>query len=56
MKNIKITLMILICMATAFQSFSQDKVELLKAREKMNESKTDIYQEYNDLKIGMLIH
>jgi alpha-L-fucosidase len=52
----KKTLMILICLATAFQGFSQDKNELLKEWGKMSESKKDLYKKYNDLKFGMFIH
>jgi alpha-L-fucosidase len=49
-------LMIILFLTIAFQVFSQDKDELLKEWQNMNESKTDLYKEYNDLKFGMFIH
>lgn len=52
----KKNLMMLICLAVVFQGFSQDKDELLKDWNKMKESKSDSYKEYNDLKFGMFIH
>ena len=51
----KILLLILICFAP-FHGFSQEKVELLKQWETMNQSKADLYKEYNDLKFGLFIH
>ena len=52
----KKTLMLLICLATAIHCFSQEKDEILKEWEKMSESKTNLYKDYNDLKFGMFIH
>jgi len=52
----KKALMILIFLAAAFQGFSQNKDELLNDWLKMNESKTDLFRGYNDLKFGMFIH
>ena len=52
----KKTLMMLICLATAFHGFSQEKDEMIKEWEKMSESKTKLYKDYNDLKFGMFIH
>ena len=49
-------LMIILFLTIAFQVFSQDKDELLREWQNMNESKTDRYKEYNDLKFGMFIH
>jgi len=52
----KKTLMMLICLATTFHGFSQEKDEIIKEWEKMSESKTNLYKDYNDLKFGMFIH
>jgi alpha-L-fucosidase len=49
-------LMLLICLATAFQGFSQEKDEMMKEWGKMSESKRSLYKDYNDLKFGMFIH
>jgi alpha-L-fucosidase len=49
-------LLMLICLAIAFQSFTQEKNELLKEWQKMSESKTNLYKEFNELKFGMVIH
>ena len=56
MKYMKKALMFLICLATAFPGFPQDKVELLKEWKNMSGSKTNLYKEYNELKFGMFIH
>jgi alpha-L-fucosidase len=48
-------LMMLFCFAAAFQGFSQEK-DKMKEWEKMSESKTNLYKDYNDLKFGMFIH
>jgi alpha-L-fucosidase len=56
MKHMKKIFMILLCLSEAFHGFSQDKDELFGEWKKMNDSKTDLYKEYNDLKFGMFIH
>lgn len=43
-------------MAVAFHGYSQEKDEMIKEWEKMSESKTKLYKDYNDLKFGMFIH
>jgi alpha-L-fucosidase len=48
--------MILIYLAAALQGFSQEKDEMIKEWERMSESKTNLYKDYNDLKFGMFIH
>jgi alpha-L-fucosidase len=50
------TLILLICIVTSIPCFSQEKDEMLKEWEKMSESKTNLYKDYNDLKFGMFIH
>lgn len=52
----KKTLLMLICLSTAFQVFSQNEDEMLKEWGKMSTSKTSLYKEFNDLKFGMFIH
>jgi alpha-L-fucosidase len=51
----KIALMI-ICMAMFSHLFSQEKDALIKEWEKMHNSKTAVFKDYNDLKFGMFIH
>jgi alpha-L-fucosidase len=46
----------LLCLTATVQGFSQDIDEMHKKWEKMNESKTNLHKEYNDLKFGMFIH
>ncbi len=47
---------LLISLAFTFYCFSQTKDELHKEWERMSQSKTGLYKEYNDLKFGMFIH
>jgi len=49
-------LMILICLATALNGFSQSKDEILDEWTKMSDSKIDNYKEFNNAKFGMFIH
>src|SRR5665647_1156636 len=53
MKKLVILLM---CLATFIQLFSQDEKQLREDWTKMHESKTSVFKEYNDLKFGMFIH
>jgi len=55
-KHMKIVLMILLCLAAVFQDFNLDKSQLFKEWEKMHDTKTTLYKDYNDLKFGMFIH
>ena len=48
--------LIVICLAAAYNVFSQGNDELLKKWEKMSETKTNLYNSFNDLKFGMFIH
>jgi len=55
-RNMKKPLMILICLATALNGFSQSNDEMLDEWAKMSDSKKDDYKEYNNAKFGMFIH
>jgi alpha-L-fucosidase len=52
----KKTLIILLFLAASFQGYSQDKDEIAKEWDKMHNTKTDVFKDYNDLKFGMFIH
>jgi alpha-L-fucosidase len=52
----KKTLIVLLYILKAFHAYSQEKDEMIKEWEKMSESKTGLYKDYNDLKFGMFIH
>jgi alpha-L-fucosidase len=52
----KIVLLALLYLASSFNGYSQEKPQILEEWEKMNESKANLYKEYNDLKFGMFIH
>ncbi len=49
-------LFLVLCLTAFVNGFSQEKAEIIKKWEKMSESKTGLYQDFNDLKFGMFIH
>jgi alpha-L-fucosidase len=49
-------ILLVICILTIFYSFAQDDDKLLNEWQKMHDSKSDLFEEYNNLKFGMFIH
>ena len=52
----KETVLLLICLTSFLCVFSQGNDQLHKDWEKMHDSKTVVFKDYNDLKFGMFIH
>jgi alpha-L-fucosidase len=48
--------LVLVCLTIVSNVFPQTNDELLKSWEKMSETKTKRYKDFNDLKFGMFIH